>query len=52
MAHCFKCGHSTLTLEQLLTDIGRTDLIIADTFDLNGDKNLNAFSFWMMMTKR
>lgn len=45
MAHCFKCGHSTLTLEQLLTDIGRTDLIIADTFDLDGDKNLNAFSF-------
>lgn len=45
MAHCFKCGHSTLTLEQLLTDIGRTDLIITDTFDLEGGQNLNAISF-------
>ena len=45
MAHCFKCGHSTLTLEQLLTDIGRTDLITTDTFDLEGGQNLNAISF-------
>lgn len=33
MSHCFKCGHSTTTLEQLLQDIGRSDLIIEDTFD-------------------
>lgn len=45
MAHCFKCGHSTLTLDQLLTDIGRPDLILTDTFDLNGDKSINNFSF-------
>lgn len=45
MAHCFSCGHSTTTLEQLLTDIGRMDLMVEETFDLNGDKNVNAFSF-------
>jgi DNA primase len=43
MAHCFKCGHSTRTLEELLTDIGRTDLIVADTFDL--DAGIDDFSF-------
>ena len=36
MAHCFSCGRSTQTLEQLLTDIGRQDLIITDTFYLYG----------------
>ena len=45
MAHCFSCGRSTQTLEQLLTDIGRQDLIITDTFDLDGDKKINDFSF-------
>lgn len=45
MAHCFKCGRSTRTLEQLLTEIGRTDLILTDTFDLDGDKSINSFSF-------
>ena len=45
MAHCFSCGRSTQTLEQLLTDIGRQDLIITDTFDLDGDKIINNFSF-------
>lgn len=45
MAHCFKCGHSTRTLEQLLTDIGRTDLIIADTFDFDNNDKIDDFSF-------
>lgn len=45
MSHCFKCGHSTLTLEQLLTDIGRPDLIVEETFDLSGEKQMGAFSF-------
>lgn len=45
MAHCFSCGHSTQTLDQLLTDIGRQDLIVTETFDLNGDKHINSFSF-------
>ena len=31
MAHCFKCGHTTTTLEQLLKDIGRSDLIPEET---------------------
>lgn len=35
MSHCFSCGFSTLTLEQLLVTIGRPDLIIAPTADLD-----------------
>lgn len=34
MSHCFSCNHSTFTLDQLLTDIGRTDLIVSKTVDL------------------
>ena len=45
MAHCFSCGHSTTTLDELLNDIGRPDLIVADTFNLNSDKSINDFSF-------
>lgn len=45
MAHCFKCGHSTHTLKELLSDIGRLDLMIEDTFDLDGGKSLDSFSF-------
>lgn len=33
MAHCFSCGHSTSTLEQLLQDIGRLDLLPTATAD-------------------
>lgn len=45
MAHCFSCGHSTQTLEQLLTDIGRTDLIVTETFDFNQESQNTGFSF-------
>lgn len=45
MAHCFKCGRSTRTLEQLLKEIGRPDLMVADTFDLDGEKAMDSFSF-------
>lgn len=33
MAHCFSCGSSTYTLEQLLESISRTDLIVTRTAD-------------------
>ncbi len=33
MAHCFSCGNSTYTLEQLLESIGRPDLIVTPTTD-------------------
>lgn len=45
MAHCFSCGRSTQTLEQLLQDIGRMDLMVTDTFDLHAGDNLDDFSF-------
>jgi len=45
MAHCFSCGHSTRTLEELLRDIGRTDLMVAETFDLHAAEHLDDFSF-------
>lgn len=45
MAHCFSCGHSTRTLEDLLRDLGRTDLMITETFDLNNGGKLDGFSF-------
>lgn len=35
MSHCFSCGRSTLTLDKLLEEIGRTDLMIAPTTDLD-----------------
>ncbi len=31
MAHCFKCGHTTTDVNQLLEDIGRPDLKIEET---------------------
>ena len=34
MAHCFSCGKSTRTLEQLLEAIGRMDLMVAPTTDV------------------
>lgn len=33
MSHCFSCGHSNRTIDQLLQDIGRKDLISAKTFN-------------------
>lgn len=35
MAHCFSCGRSTLTLDKLLEEIGRADLMITPTADLS-----------------
>lgn len=35
MAHCFSCGASTRTLEQLLEAIGRMDLMVAPTSDIS-----------------
>lgn len=42
MAHCFSCGRSTLTLDKLLEEIGRADLMITQTTDLLAplDENL------------
>lgn len=42
MAHCFSCGRSTLTLDKLLEEIGRADLMITQTIDLLAplDENL------------
>lgn len=34
MGHCFSCGASTRTLEQLLEAIGRMDLMVAPTADI------------------
>lgn len=34
MSHCFSCGYSTRTLEQLLEAIGRPDLMVAPTADI------------------
>lgn len=34
MSHCFSCGYSTRTLEQLLEAIGRMDLMVAPTTDV------------------
>lgn len=45
MGHCFSCGHSTNTLEQLLQDIGRSDLMVSETFDLASDQTFSEFSF-------
>ena len=35
MSHCFSCGHSNQTVNRLLEDIGRMDLVITSTVDLN-----------------
>lgn len=45
MAHCFSCGHSTQTLEQLLQEIGRMDLMVSEIFDLTAANHLDDFSF-------
>lgn len=45
MAHCFSCGRSTLTLEQLLQQIGRMDLMVTETLDLTAGDKLDDFSF-------
>lgn len=45
MAHCFSCGHSTRTLNELLKDIGREDLVVTDTFNLDQSNIQNRFSF-------
>lgn len=39
MAHCFSCGASTRTLEQLLEAIGRMDLMVAPTTDIAAPLN-------------
>lgn len=41
MSHCFSCGYSTLTLDQLLTNIGRPDLIITPVADLGAQLNVD-----------
>lgn len=35
MSHCFKCGHTTTDVNQLLEDIGRPDLMMSETADLS-----------------
>lgn len=35
MSHCFSCGHTTKDVNQLLSDIGRADLRIADTISFS-----------------
>lgn len=35
MSHCFSCGNSTVTLEQLLETINRPDLMVTPTADLS-----------------
>ena len=35
MAHCFSCGSSTITLDQLLEAIGRMDLVVTPTANLS-----------------
>lgn len=41
MSHCFSCGCSTYTLEGLLELLGREDLMIAPTADLNARLDTN-----------
>lgn len=41
MSHCFSCGCSTYTLEGLLDFLGRPDLMIAPTTDLNAKLDTN-----------
>ena len=37
MSHCFSCGRSILTVNHLLEEIGRVDLIITPTVDLTSE---------------
>ena len=37
MSHCFSCGRSMLTINNLLEEIGRVDLIITPTTDLSAE---------------
>lgn len=41
MSHCFSCGHSTFTIEQLLIEIGRTDLIVSEKASLEAELDTN-----------
>lgn len=41
MSHCFSCGYTLLTLEQLLNAIGRPDLIIQPTSNLEAQLETN-----------
>lgn len=41
MSHCFSCGRSTLTLEKLLEEIGRPDLMVTPTADLTAPLDTN-----------
>ena len=43
MAHCFSCGASTRTLEQLLAAIGRMDLMVLQTADIAAPLNLHLY---------
>jgi len=41
MSHCFSCGGTTTTLDQLLTLLGREDLMISRTADLSAGLDLS-----------
>lgn len=41
MSNCFSCGRSNQTLNRLLEDIGRMDLSVTQTTDLNAELNTN-----------
>ena len=41
MSHCFSCGRSTQTLEKLLEEIGRPDLMVTPTADLTTPLDTN-----------
>jgi DNA primase len=41
MSHCFSCGASTRTLEQLLEAIGRMDLMVTRTADISAPLELH-----------
>lgn len=41
MAHCFSCGASSRTLEQLLEIIGRMDLMVSRTADIDAPLDLH-----------
>ncbi|MDL2320207.1 toprim domain-containing protein [Alistipes sp. OttesenSCG-928-B03] len=42
MSHCFSCGSSTTTLNQLLEAIGRVDLIVTPTADITAPLDAGA----------
>lgn len=41
MSHCFSCGQSTQTLERLLEEIGRPDLMVTPTAELSTPLDTN-----------